>query len=71
MTKRNKPAIAATVPEPLADFAKKQAEARGVSLSLVVSEALELMQVGMVYQLDTRRLISIREEQQKKIKRVA
>ncbi|MUL38952.1 hypothetical protein [Gloeocapsopsis dulcis] len=68
MANRQRPALAATVPASLADFARKQAESRGVTISSVISEALELMQVGMVYQIDTKRLISISDAQQKQVK---
>jgi hypothetical protein len=55
-TNRKKPILAATVTADMHRWVLEQSVKRGVPVSQVVSEAIALMRVGMVYQLDRHSL---------------
>lgn len=54
--KRHKPTVSLTLPLELDQWLHQEAVDRGVTKSQVVAEALQLLQVGMVYQLDKSRI---------------
>jgi len=55
--KRIRPKVGVTLPPEQHQYLVAQAESRGVPVSQVVSEAIQLLEVGVVYQLDNRAVV--------------